>query len=107
MSSLEIAGLTGKRHDHLVRDIKKMLAELGETFPKNWGEVPSGNGRPLDVCNLAKRETLIRVSRYSTEIRARIIDMWLELKTAIAAATSPAGIVTDLTQKYARLLVGL
>jgi phage regulator Rha-like protein len=29
MSSLEIAGLTGKAHKHVLADIRKMLAELG------------------------------------------------------------------------------
>lgn len=30
MSSLEIAELTGKRHDHVMRAIVKMLEEMGE-----------------------------------------------------------------------------
>ena len=31
MSSLEIAELTGKRHDHVVRDIVKMFKDLGDS----------------------------------------------------------------------------
>lgn len=107
MSSLEIAGLTGKRHDHVVRDVKKMFSDLGDTFPQKWGKVPSGNGRPLEVINLPKRETLILVSGYSTELRARIIDRWMELETAVAAASSSNGRVTDLAAEVRSAIGGI
>lgn len=107
MSSLEIAGLAGKRHFHILRDIRKMLSELGQegTFHQNWIKVPNGNGRPLEIVNLPKRETLILVSGYSTELRARIIDRWMELEMAVAAATSPAGNVTALSAEV-RMAIG-
>ena len=107
MSSLEIAGLTGKRHDHVIRDVKKMLSELGATFPQNWGKVPSGRGRPLEIINLPKRETLILVSGYSVQMRARIIDRWQELESAMAAATSSAGVVTDLDPGIRKVIGGI
>lgn len=85
MSSLEIAELTGKRHDHVIRDIRKMLAELENPSPHFWGKVPSNGGRPLDVANLPRRECLILVSGYSIDLRARIIDRWEQLERQVQA----------------------
>ncbi|WP_375703788.1 Rha family transcriptional regulator [Bartonella sp. AD13SXNS] len=83
MSSREIAELCSKRHDHVMRDIKKMLEELNA--PK-FGVVDfsgyyldsKGESRPC--YNLPKRECLILVSGYSTALRAKIIDRWQELE---------------------------
>ncbi|WP_404977345.1 Rha family transcriptional regulator [Bartonella sp. CL434QHHD] len=74
MSSREIAELCSKRHDHVMRDIKKMLEELNA--PK-FGVVDfsgyyldsKGESRPC--YNLLKRECLILVSGYSTALRAK------------------------------------
>jgi len=89
MSSVEIADLTGKRHDHVVRDIRKMLSDLGAPSPQFWGKVPSQGGRPLEVANLPRRECLILVSGYSVELRARIIDRWEELERATRRPVMP------------------
>ena len=74
MTSREIAELTGKRHDHVTRDVEHMLDELGATSPHFWGELPDSYGRPQRVAFLPKRECLILVSGYSIAMRARIID---------------------------------
>jgi len=97
MSSREIAALTGKRHDNVIADIRKMLVELhGEARLLSFqGTVerpnPSG-GAPISstVYLLPKRETLILVSGYNVQMRARIIDRWQELEAQAAAPINPA-----------------
>lgn len=105
MSSLEIAGLTGKRHDNVIRDIRKMLEELGGTFPQFWGKVPSAGGRPLDIANLPKRECIILVSGYSTALRARIIDRWMTLEAALHSAD--VGVINSLDPSVSNQIGGI
>lgn len=107
MTSIEIAGLTGKRHDHVIRDIRKMAAELGDTFPQVWGKVASEGGRPLDVAYLPQRETLILVSGYSIEMRSRIIDRWRELEAAVASNAPSAVSVADLDTEVRKVIGGI
>ena len=80
MTSREIADLTGKRHDNVMADIRKMLSELGLSSPDFSGEYKDSTGRTLPCFNLPKRETMILVSGYSIPMRARIIDRWQELE---------------------------
>lgn len=80
MSSREIAELTGKRHDNVMRDIEKMLDALELAHLKFEGSYKDSTGRTLPCFNLPKRETLILVSGYSVELRAKIIDRWQELE---------------------------
>lgn len=97
MSSREIAELTGKRHSHVMRDIRTMLDGLGEnTEPKFGSSYKDQTGRKLPCYQLPKRETLILVSGYSVELRARIIDRWQELE----AQQKP-----QLPQTYAEALL--
>ena len=73
-SYYEIAELTGKRHDHILRDIKLMLSKL-EGIP-NFEDtyINEQNKQKYRCYKLPKRETLILVSGYSVELRAKIID---------------------------------
>jgi phage regulator Rha-like protein len=87
MSSLEIAERTGKRHDHVMRDIKKMLNELKIDAPHFWGTYKTEQGNTYDCYNLPKRESLILVSGYNVTMRAAIIDRWQELEQESAQST--------------------
>lgn len=77
MSSREIAELTGSTHDNVMTDIRKMLTELhgeGGVFSFQNTHINPQNGQIYPVFKLPKRESLILVSGYNVQMRARIID---------------------------------
>lgn len=80
MDSREIAELTGKRHDHVLRDIEAQLGPLGG-LPK-FGDTYRNeqNGQEYRCYRLPYRETMILVSGYSVELRAAVVDRWMELE---------------------------
>lgn len=84
MSSREIAELTGKRHDHVLRDIENMLSELGQTSPQFWGELPDSYGRPQKVALLPKDLSITLVAGYNVVMRHAIVKRWQELEAGQA-----------------------
>jgi len=83
MTSREIAVLTGKRHDNVMADARKMLEELhgpGGLLNFQDTQLNEQNGQRYAVIRLPKRETLILVSAYSVKMRAAIIDRLDELE---------------------------
>ena len=99
MSSLEIAELTGKRHDNVMRDIQGMLGELGGVLSFEDTYTNPQNGQSYPIFNLPKREALILVSGYSVVMRAKIIDRWQELE-----AKQSLGLPTTYIQALELLL---
>ena len=85
MSSLEIAELTGKRHDNVVRDIKAMFEQLGDSEGLLRSEdtyTHPQNGQKYKCYHLPKDETLCLVSGYNVHMRMAIIKRWQELEEA-------------------------
>lgn len=90
MSSREIAELTGKEHKNVLADVRKMLEDLKLTSAEFSADLPDSYGRLQAAFKLPKRETLILVSGYSTELRARIIDRWQDLESTQQPQALPA-----------------
>lgn len=84
MSSREIAELTGKRHDHVLSDIKTMLEQLYVSSPDFLGVLESSyiaaNGKQNPQYLLDKDHSLCLVAGYSAVLRMRIIKRWQELE---------------------------
>lgn len=106
MTSREIAELCGKRHDHVLRDIRAYAGAviqmerginvrsmdwndsegvqlLGDTPVEGVtfsSEVNPQNKQSYLVCHLDKNTTLIIVSGYNVLLRKRIIERWAELE---------------------------
>jgi phage regulator Rha-like protein len=85
MSSREIADLTGKEHKNVLADAEKMLKDLGISPAEFSARYKDAQGKPRKCLNLPKRETLILVSGYNVQMRAKIIDRWQELEAQVAA----------------------
>ena len=80
MSSREIAELAGKRHDNVVRDIRKMLEELGANPLSFEGVYLDAKGESRPCFNLPRREVEILLTGYSIPLRAKVIDRLHELE---------------------------
>ncbi len=87
MSSREIAELTGKRHDNVLRDIDFIHSNLSESSKSV--SYKGYNNQSQREWLLTKRDTLLVVSGYSVELRARIIDRWQELEEQVRKAALP------------------
>lgn len=83
MSSREIAELTGKRHDNVVRDIEKMLNDVGMgllNFEDTY--INPQNGQEYRCYKLPKNLTLNLIAGYRADMRLKIIDRWMELEAS-------------------------
>jgi phage regulator Rha-like protein len=84
MSSLEIAELTGKRHDAILLDIRNLLKQgvsahnFVETSYKQ--PQPRGGYKELPCFELTKKGCLILASGYDAILREKIIDRWESLE---------------------------
>lgn len=106
MSSLEIAERTGKRHAHVLADVRNMLEQLGKQPTEFSAGYRDAKGEERACFNLPKRECLILISGYSVELRAAIIDRWQELEdgagptSALPDFRNPAAAARAWAEQY-------
>lgn len=77
MTSKEIAELTGKRHDNVIRDVRKMLDEIypdGSLLSFEDTYVNTQNGETYSMYRLDRKHTFILVAGYSVQLRAKCYD---------------------------------
>lgn len=81
MTSVQIAEVTGKRHSHVMRDIRALLEQgVNES---NFGlvEYKDAKGENRPMYQLTKKGCLILASGYDAVLREKIINRWEELET--------------------------
>ncbi len=82
MSSKEIAELTGKEHNHIMRDIRKIEEELGASI-SGQSSYKTEQNKELPMLLLDKENSLLLVSGYSVVLRQKIIKRWQELENQV------------------------
>lgn len=93
MSSREITDLTGSTHDNVLKTVRA-LVERGVVSGNETPYVHSQNGQTYNEFRLDFRNTMVVVSGYSPELRARIIDRWQQLEVE-RQAFDPATILEN------------
>ena len=81
MSSREIAELTGKGHNHVMRDIRKLEKQLGDMFEgviQNWTHPQ--NGQIYEEFFLRKDTCLTLLLGYDAVARIKVVKRWQELE---------------------------
>jgi len=92
MSSREIADYTGSSHDNVLKTIRRLISE-GVIFGNETPYRHPQNGQLYLQFLLSFRDTMVVVSGYNADIRARVIDRWQELE----AQRMPASPVVPTT----------
>ena len=108
MSSQEIAGLTDKRHDNVVADVKKMLVELGEDALKFQGIYFDSMNRQQTEYLLDRELTDTLLTGYSAVLRRKVVARWRELEgQAVVAVPVKAMTTGEMFLQSAQTLVSI
>ena len=79
ITSMQIAEVTGKRHDHILRDIKDEIEKLENagvpTHPKFGVRARMGITGEIPYYELSKEGVLQLAARYDAVIRAKLIEL--------------------------------
>lgn len=88
MSSREIATLTGSDHSNTLKTIRSLI-KRGVVFGNSTLYLNAQNGQSYPEYELDYRNTMVVVSGYSPELRAAVVDRWLELEAKTGALLLP------------------
>jgi phage regulator Rha-like protein len=110
MTSREIAELTGKQHKHVLRDIDKMLEEIGPDLGQGFktSTYTDDSGREYRQFILDRDSSYCLVAGYDANSRMRIIKRWQELENSLAPALPqdyPAALRALADETEARMLL--
>lgn len=83
MTSLEIAEITGKQHQHVLRDIDSLLAQGVDASNFGLTSYTDKSNRQQRCYSLTKKGCLILASGYDALLREKIINRWEELEIQV------------------------
>lgn len=104
MSSREIAELTGKQHQHVKRDIEKMLKDLGEDASKFGHIYLDTRNREQTEYRLDRELTETLLLGYSAPLRRKVIQRLRELEEQVQQAGQRPITADDLIANPMQLL---
>lgn len=107
MSSREISELSGKRHDAVLRDIRRMFDKLEEDAHTFVATYIDSLGREQSEYLLPRRECEILVTGYDVKRRAAVIDRWFVLESGKAQPIAQQTSISELVDAADRMASAL
>ena len=95
MTSLDIAQVTGKPHNDVLKAIRKMEAAWEKVHQGKFSqmqirmELPNGGYRLVPAFSLTKTESLYIATKFNDEARAKLVKRWYELECRQLGVTIP------------------
>jgi phage regulator Rha-like protein len=94
MTSLEIAEITGKPHNDVLKAIRKMESAWSQVTKGNFSlsNYQDATGRTLPCYSLTKTECLYIATKFNDEARAKLVIRWQQLeRRSLTPIPSPKG----------------
>lgn len=99
MTSREIAELTGKRHDNVLRDIEVMFKKLKNNPSDYLDSYVDAKGESRKMYRLNKDQTLTIVTGYDTKRRYAVVRRWHELEEQLQGRELSVDDVLELNNR--------
>lgn len=104
MTTVEIAELTGKRHDNVLRDARAIVAQINALKSEAIETVyTDGRGREKPMLVLDKHLTFTLITGYDTGLRYNVVGRWIELEQAANPAFAAQAITETLKDLQSRV----
>jgi len=87
MTSREIAGLTGKLHKNVLRDIEEVFTQLNFEPSGYLDSYKDSTGRTLKQYRLDRNLTMTLVTKYDTARRYAVVRRWSKLMNRYVGAS--------------------
>lgn len=104
MTTVEIAELTGKRHDNVLRDARAVVSQVNALKSEAIETVyTDGRSREKPMLVLDKHLTFTLITGYDTGLRYNVVGRWIELEQAANPAFAAQAITETLKDLQSRI----
>ncbi|NBB34168.1 Rha family transcriptional regulator [Pseudomonas sp. BC115LW] len=108
MTTIEIAAMTGKRHDHVLRDADKAMSLVHEKMAPDLGACSEATyldsyKREKRMLVLNKQMVFTLITGYDTELRYTVVGRWIELEQAANPTFASQAITATLIDLQTRV----